>query len=151
MVTRTTADRLFEVAYNDLCRIARGLRGVAGTSDPAALVHEAYLRFHKRRFANCDERKDGVDEFMFVMALALKTVARDRRRRESARKRGGGIAIVALDDIGLCGGGATDVYRQCDVHALREVMRQQSDLVTIVAQFDPKIVKMCGDGSRAED
>ena len=34
---------------------------------------------------------------------------------------------------------------------IREVMRQQADLVTIVAQFDPKIVKMCDDGSRAED
>ena len=34
---------------------------------------------------------------------------------------------------------------------IREVMRQQADLVTVVAQFDPKIVKMCDDGSRAED
>jgi tRNA-splicing ligase RtcB len=34
---------------------------------------------------------------------------------------------------------------------IREVMRQQADLVTIVAQFDPRIVKMCDDGSRAED
>jgi tRNA-splicing ligase RtcB len=34
---------------------------------------------------------------------------------------------------------------------IREVMAAQEDLVEIVAQFDPKIVKMCGDGSRAED
>jgi hypothetical protein len=27
----------------------------------------------------------------------------------------------------------------------------QEDLVEIVAQFDPKIVRMCGDGSMAED
>ena len=32
-----------------------------------------------------------------------------------------------------------------------EVMQHQQDLVDIVARFDPKIVKMCGDGSRAED
>lgn len=32
-----------------------------------------------------------------------------------------------------------------------EVMAQQSDLVDIVARFDPRIVKMCGDGSKAED
>ncbi len=38
------------------------------------------------------------------------------------------------------------VYK--DIH---EVMRRQQDLVTIVARFDPKIVKMCQDGSRAED
>ena len=30
-------------------------------------------------------------------------------------------------------------------------MREQSDLVQIVARFDPRIVKMCDDGSSAED
>ena len=34
---------------------------------------------------------------------------------------------------------------------IREVMKQQADLVEVVARFDPKIVKMCDDGSRAED
>ena len=32
-----------------------------------------------------------------------------------------------------------------------QVMREQQDLVETVARFDPKIVKMCGDGSRPED
>lgn len=32
-----------------------------------------------------------------------------------------------------------------------DVMHAQQDLVEIVARFDPKIVKMCDDGSRAED
>jgi tRNA-splicing ligase RtcB len=30
-------------------------------------------------------------------------------------------------------------------------MAAQADLVEIVAQFDPKVVRMCGDGSKAED
>jgi tRNA-splicing ligase RtcB len=30
-------------------------------------------------------------------------------------------------------------------------MAAQQDLVEVVAQFDPWIVKMCGDHSRAED
>ena len=34
---------------------------------------------------------------------------------------------------------------------IEQVMREQQDLVEIVARFDPKIVKMCADGSRAED
>ncbi|MCR9116297.1 MAG: RtcB family protein, partial [bacterium] len=38
------------------------------------------------------------------------------------------------------------VYK--DIH---EVMEQQQDLVDVIARFDPRIVKMCGDGSRAED
>ncbi|QDT38259.1 RtcB family protein [Stratiformator vulcanicus] len=32
-----------------------------------------------------------------------------------------------------------------------DVMREQEDLVEIVARFNPKVVKMCGDGSKAED
>ncbi|WP_437187368.1 RtcB family protein [Planctomicrobium sp. SH668] len=38
------------------------------------------------------------------------------------------------------------VYKDIDA-----VMGAQQDLVEVVAKFDPKIVKMCGDGSRAED
>lgn len=34
---------------------------------------------------------------------------------------------------------------------IESVMAEQSDLVDVVARFDPRIVKMCGDGSRAED
>jgi tRNA-splicing ligase RtcB (3'-phosphate/5'-hydroxy nucleic acid ligase) len=34
---------------------------------------------------------------------------------------------------------------------IRSVMAAQEDLVEIVGQFDPKIVRMCGDGSQAED
>ena len=38
------------------------------------------------------------------------------------------------------------VYKNID-----DVMREQADLVETIARFDPKIVKMCGDGSRPED
>ncbi len=34
---------------------------------------------------------------------------------------------------------------------IEDVMQAQQDLVDIVARFDPKIVKMCDDGSAAED
>jgi tRNA-splicing ligase RtcB (3'-phosphate/5'-hydroxy nucleic acid ligase) len=34
---------------------------------------------------------------------------------------------------------------------IERVMAEQSDLVESIARFDPRIVKMCGDGSKAED
>ncbi len=34
---------------------------------------------------------------------------------------------------------------------IENVMAEQADLVHPIARFDPRIVKMCGDGSRAED
>jgi len=51
--------------------------------------------------------------------------------------------------ITVLSAGADEVpyaYKRID-----EVMAQQKDLVDIVARFDPRIVKMCGDGSAAED
>ncbi len=41
---------------------------------------------------------------------------------------------------------APGVYK--DIHS---VMNAQSDLVDVVARFDPKIVKMADEGERAED
>jgi tRNA-splicing ligase RtcB len=34
---------------------------------------------------------------------------------------------------------------------IEDVMREQADLVEAIARFDPRIVKMCDDGSQAED
>ena len=34
---------------------------------------------------------------------------------------------------------------------IEQVMAAQADLVEPIARFDPRIVKMCGDGSKAED
>ena len=34
---------------------------------------------------------------------------------------------------------------------IEDVMREQADLVEAVARFDPRIVKMCDDGSKPED
>lgn len=41
---------------------------------------------------------------------------------------------------------APGVYKDIDV-----VMSEQQDLVDVLARFSPRIVKMCGDGSKAED
>ncbi|MCC6492162.1 MAG: RtcB family protein [Pirellulales bacterium] len=59
-------------------------------------------------------------------------------RRELA-ERGIDVLSAGSDEV-------PGVYKD-----IRRVMAAQQDLVEIVAQFDPRIVKMCGDGSRAED
>jgi tRNA-splicing ligase RtcB len=56
---------------------------------------------------------------------------------------------LAAQGITVIGGAADEVpgvYK-----SINEVMKAQSDLVEIMAKFDPKIVMMSGDGSRAED
>jgi len=72
-----------------------------------------------------------------------RRAARDKYRWNAVRndlaQRGVRVLSAGADE-------APGVYK--DIH---RVMAAQSDLVEIVAQFDPKIVKMCQDGSPAED
>lgn len=59
--------------------------------------------------------------------------------RKDLEQRGVYVLAAGSDEV-------PGVYK--DIH---EVMAAQEDLVETVARFDPKIVKMCGDGSKAED
>ncbi|MCA9221489.1 MAG: RtcB family protein, partial [Planctomycetales bacterium] len=72
-----------------------------------------------------------------------RTAARDkynwRAVQRDLEKRGVHVLSAGADEV-------PGVYKD-----IRDVMREQADLVDIVAQFDPKIVKMCDDGSRPED
>jgi tRNA-splicing ligase RtcB len=57
--------------------------------------------------------------------------------------------LLAERDVTLLSAGIDEVpgvYK--DIH---EVMRHQTDLVDVVARFDPKIVKMAPAGERPED
>lgn len=59
--------------------------------------------------------------------------------RKDLEKKGVRVLSAGADEV-------PGVYKD-----IRTVMSEQSDLVDIVARFDPKIVRMCGDGSRPED
>ena len=59
--------------------------------------------------------------------------------RKSLEQQGVRVLSAGADEV-------PGVYKNID-----EVMREQRDLVDTIARFDPKIVKMCGDGSKAED
>jgi tRNA-splicing ligase RtcB len=59
--------------------------------------------------------------------------------REYLRQRNVRLLAGGLDEV-------PGAYKN-----IREVMAAQTDLVEIVGRFTPRIVMMCGDGSRAED
>lgn len=59
--------------------------------------------------------------------------------RKELEERGVHVLAAGSDEV-------PGVYKD-----IRAVMAAQQDLVETVAQFDPKIVRMCGDGSKAED
>lgn len=59
--------------------------------------------------------------------------------RKDLEQRGVYVLAAGSDEV-------PGVYKD-----IRKVMAAQEDLVETVARFDPQIVKMCGDGSKAED
>lgn len=62
-----------------------------------------------------------------------------RAVQRDLEKRGVRVLSAGADEV-------PGVYKN-----IESVMANQRDLVDIVARFDPRIVKMCGDGSQAED
>jgi tRNA-splicing ligase RtcB len=72
-----------------------------------------------------------------------RRAANDMFRISQVRKE---LAAQGIDVLSAGSDEVPGVYKD-----IRQVMAAQQDLVEAVAQFDPKIVKMCGDGSRAED
>lgn len=70
---------------------------------------------------------------------AAKSTFNFRAIQKDLEKKGIRVLSAGSDEV-------PGVYKNIEA-----VMREQQDLVEIVARFDPKIVKMCGDGSAAED
>jgi tRNA-splicing ligase RtcB len=110
-----------------------GVLGVIpGTmADPAFVVrglgNPQSLNSASHGAGRCMSRKKANDMFRF------QSVRKDLEQR--------GVHVLAAGSDEVPG-----VYKD-----IRKVMAAQEDLVETVARFDPKIVRMCGDGSRAED
>jgi tRNA-splicing ligase RtcB len=68
-----------------------------------------------------------------------KSLFRFRSVCEELKQRGISVLSAGSDEV-------PGVYKNID-----DVMAAQRDLVDAIARFDPRIVKMCGDGSKAED
>jgi RNA polymerase sigma factor (TIGR02999 family) len=92
-------DEVFVAAYDELRRLARGLRRGRNTPtlNPTALVHEAYIKLiGAKRF-----RAESPEHLKFTLVRAMKFVLLDAARQKAALARGGGdipLRRVGLDD-----------------------------------------------------
>jgi RNA polymerase sigma factor (TIGR02999 family) len=88
---------LFERLYDDLRKVARGLmrqQRPDHTLRPTALVHEAYLRLVGRDHPAFENRA----HFLGVAARAMRQILVDYARRQDARKRGGDLKRITLEE-----------------------------------------------------
>lgn len=111
-------------------------RGVLGVI-PGSMADPGYVVRGLGSAASLMSASHGAGRCM--SRTAAKQKFNFRSVKKDLEQRGIKILSAGADEV-------PGVYKRID-----EVMREQQDLVEVVARFDPKIVKMCGDGSRAED
>jgi RNA polymerase sigma factor (TIGR02999 family) len=103
-------DELFSVLYQELHRMARRelfARGGYATLGATTLLHEAYLRMSGRDDVAFPDR----GHFMAYAARVMRGLVIDHVRRRRAVKRGGAVAITAIDTT-LAGAGADEPQLQ---------------------------------------
>ena len=95
-------DRLIPLVYQEMCRIARGCmhgENPGNTLQTTALVNEAYLRLVEISAFPWNSRA----HFFAVCAKVMRRILIDAARARHALKRGGGEAVLAINEevVGL--------------------------------------------------
>ncbi len=110
--------------------------GVLGVI-PGSMGSPAFVVCGKGNPASLESASHGAGRCMSrTQAKSQFTLSAAKRELEA---RGIDILSAGADEV-------PGVYKN-----IEKVMAEQTDLVDTIARFDPKIVKMCGDGSKAED
>jgi RNA polymerase sigma factor (TIGR02999 family) len=102
--SREAVDRLMEVVYKDLRRLARyHMRGErpGHTLQTTALVNEAYLRIARYQHMEWQDRA----HFLAVAAQAMRRVLVEHARGRLYAKRGGGAQRVTIEIAQIPGSG----------------------------------------------
>ena len=94
------ADKLLPLVYDELRKLAAhqmSQQPTGQTLQATALVHEAYLRLIGRESVPWNSR----GHFFSAAAEAMRRILIERARKKSARKRGGGLQRVDLDEVDI--------------------------------------------------
>jgi RNA polymerase sigma-70 factor, ECF subfamily len=122
---RSALDELVPLVHQELRRLARSqMRGERDnhTLQTTALVNEAFLRLIDLRRIRWQDRA----HFLALSAQLMRRVLVDHARTRNYRKRGGGAATVALDDVAVAA-----PERAADLVALDEALEN-------LARVDPR-------------
>ena len=93
---REAAERLFELLYQELHRLAEGYfrrENPGHTLQATALVHEAYVRMERFPPEHWKSRA----HFLGIAARAMRQVLVDHARARTSARRGGGAMGVSLE------------------------------------------------------
>ncbi len=118
--------------YKELRRVAAGFlrrERPNHTLQPTALVHEAYLRLAVQGQPDWNDRA----QFLAVASHLMREILIDYARTRNRAKRGGGQAVIRLEDAGeLAANGEVDVMALDDaLNGLELIDPQQRRIVEL--------------------
>ena len=125
-------DQLFDLVYQELRGLAHALfssQNPRNTLQPTALVHEAWIKMAGHL--------DGLESrrhLMAVSARAMRQVLADRAKGAMRQKRGGGAAVVTLQESAVAVG-AGGAQADFDLVALDRALAKLSELNARHAQI----------------
>ena len=114
-------EQLAPIIYEDLLRIAKARLSREfrqSTLEPAALVHESYLRLADQTRLRCENRA----HFYAVAANCMRHVLIDHAKKRNAQKRGGGIRVTLKTNMDFA------IEREPDCLLLDEALRKLSEI-----------------------
>ena len=129
---RQGVDRLFELVYDDLRRIAAKYNTPYSPDralQPTEVVHEAFIKLVDQR--HVDWR--GRSHFMAVGAKAMRHIMVDFAKSKGRQKRGGGQRRVPLDDVLVI-----SLRNDDDILAIDEALEE----LTSINEMRAKIVEL---------
>jgi RNA polymerase sigma factor (TIGR02999 family) len=124
-------DRLFEVAYDDLRRLARARLRDGGRSavlETTSLVHESYLRFLTAGQLRAEDRR----AFFAYASQVMRSVILNSIRERQAERRGGDAPLLTLSTE-LASNIASDEQTIVKVHEALEVLESANPRLAQVA------------------
>jgi RNA polymerase sigma factor (TIGR02999 family) len=128
---RAAGDRLYQVLYDELRRMARARmrQGSRMTLlDTTVLVNESYLRLAEGRTLDVADKA----HFLAYAGRVMRSIVVDFARRRSAKRRGGSAAVVTLTNQVADSVAATDPQILRLDEALEELAAIDQQLVRIV-------------------
>ncbi|HVR40580.1 MAG TPA: sigma-70 family RNA polymerase sigma factor [Thermoanaerobaculia bacterium] len=125
-------DELLELVYDPLHAIASrhlNREREGHTLEPAALVHELYVRFAEQRRVNWDNRA----HFFAVAAQVMRRILVDHARRKKSEKRGGAFAPITISaELDVAAPEAFDVVAlDFAVDELAKIYPQQARIIEL--------------------
>lgn len=127
---RSAWDRVIELLYADLKRLARGASSGQQRHEVTSLVHDCYLRLSRSGAGKIESRA----HFLSIASIAMRQILINHARESVASKRGGGATHITL--------GIVDAQAAAAVHDEASDLLELDKALDVLAREDIRMVRV---------